>query len=146
MSVISQDTSAIVAIAVAGAFAGIAMLLVTGARVEKLIPLYAIGVFTSFTLSQAGMAKHHIREKEKGWRWGLFVNGTGAVMTAVITAVVAVTKFKHGAWVIVVFVPIMVFFLVRLAKQYKTEDEALAHDVPRAVAAPVRKRLISSAI
>src|SRR5712672_1407476 len=48
----------------------------------------------------------------------------------------------EGAWVIVVFVPIMVFFLMRLAKQYKTEDEALAHDVPRAVAAPVRRRLI----
>jgi hypothetical protein len=124
------------------AIAAIVLLLATDAKVDRLIPLYAIGVFTSFTLSQAGMAKHHIREKEQGWRWGLFVNGFGAFLSFVVDIVIAIFKFKHGAWVIVVFVPIMVFFLVRLAKQYKTEDEALAHDVPKAVAAPVRKRLV----
>jgi amino acid transporter len=125
----------------------IVLLLLTDARVDKLIPLYAIGVFLSFTLSQAGMAKHHIREKEQGWRTGLFINGTGAVLSAIVCVVIAVFKFKPphtwiGAWIIIVFVPIMVFFLVRLARQYKTEDEALAHDVPKAVAAPVRKRLV----
>ena len=124
------------------AVAAIVLLLATDAKVDRLIPLYAIGVFTSFTLSQAGMAKHHIREKEQGWRWGLFVNGFGAFLSFVVDIVIGVFKFKHGAWVIVVFVPIMVFFLVRLAKQYETEDEALAHDVPKAVAAPVRKRLV----
>ena len=56
------------------AAAGILMLIVTDAKVDRLIPLYAIGVFTSFTLSQAGMAKHHITHKEEGWRFGLFVN------------------------------------------------------------------------
>jgi amino acid transporter len=125
----------------------IVLLLLTDARVDKLIPLYAIGVFLSFTLSQAGMAKHHIREKEQGWRTGLFINGTGAVLSAIVCLVIARFKFKPphtwiGAWIIVVFVPIMVFFLVRLARQYKTEDDALAHDVPKAVAAPVRKRLV----
>jgi hypothetical protein len=124
------------------ALAGIVLLIATDAKVDRLIPLYAIGVFTSFTLSQAGMAKHHIREKEEGWRWGLFVNGAGAIMTGVITVVIAVTKFTHGAWVIVVLVPIMVMFLVRLAKQYEKEDHALEHDVPKAVAAPVRRRLV----
>jgi hypothetical protein len=124
------------------AVAAIVLLLATDAKVDRLIPLYAIGVFTSFTLSQAGMAKHHIREKEQGWRWGLFVNGTGAFLSLVVDAIIIRYKFMEGAWVIVVFVPIMVFFLMRLAKQYKTEDEALAHDVPKAVAAPVRKRLI----
>jgi amino acid transporter len=124
------------------AIAAIVMLLATDAKVARLIPLYAIGVFTSFTLSQAGMAKHHIREKEKGWRWGLFVNGMGAVLSLVVDVVIAITKFKGGAWAVIVFVPIMVFFLMRLAKQYKTEDAALAHDVPQAVAAPVRKRLV----
>ena len=124
------------------AIAGIVLLIATDAKVDRLIPLYAIGVFTSFTLSQAGMAKHHIREKEQGWRWGLFINGMGAIMTAVITAVIAVFKFTHGAWVIVVFVPIMVVFLVRLAKQYEREDHALVHEVPQAVAAPVRRRLV----
>jgi len=124
------------------AIAAIALLLVTDARVDLLIPFYAIGVFTSFTLSQAGMAKHHIREKEQGWRFGLFVNGTGAVLSFVVDIVIAITKFSHGAWAVIIFVPVMVFFLMRLAKQYKTEDEALAHDVPKAVAAPVRKRLV----
>ena len=124
------------------AIAAIALLIVTDARVDLLIPFYAIGVFTSFTLSQAGMAKHHIREKEKGWRSGLFVNGMGAVLSFVVDIVIAITKFKNGAWAVIIFVPVMVFFLMRLAKQYKTEDEALAHDVPKAVAAPVRKRLV----
>jgi amino acid transporter len=120
----------------------IVLLIVTDAKVDRLIPLYAIGVFTSFTLSQAGMAKHHIREKEQGWRWGLFVNGMGALLSAVVCIIIAVTKFRHGAWVIVVLVPVMVFFLVRLAKQYEREDTALEHDVPKAVAAPVRSRLV----
>src|SRR5438874_9377437 len=71
------------------AIAGIVVLIATDAKVDRLIPLYAIGVFTSFTLSQAGMAKHHTRLKEPGWRWGLFINGTGAIMTAVITVVIA---------------------------------------------------------
>jgi amino acid transporter len=125
----------------------IVLLLVTDARVDKLIPLYAIGVFLSFTLSQAGMAKHHIREKEQGWRSGLFINATGAFLSGVVCLVIAAFKFKPpgtwiGAWLVIVFVPIMVFFLVKLAKQYEREDHALAHDVPKAVAAPVRKRLV----
>jgi hypothetical protein len=124
------------------AVAGIVLLIGTDAKVDRLIPLYAIGVFTSFTLSQAGMAKHHIREKEQGWRWGLFINGTGAFLSLVVDIVIAIFKFKHGAWVIVVFVPIMVVFLVRLARQYQREDQALEHEVPQAVAAPVRRRLV----
>ncbi len=124
------------------AIAAIALLLVTDARVDLLIPFYAIGVFTSFTLSQAGMARHHIREKEQGWRSGLFVNGTGAILSFVVDVVIAITKFSRGAWAVIIFVPVMVFFLMRLSEQYKTEDEALAADVPKAVAAPVRKRLV----
>jgi amino acid transporter len=124
------------------ALTAILLLIVTDAKVDRLIPLYAIGVFTSFTLSQAGMAKHHITKKEPGWKWGLFINGTGAVMTLVVDIIIAVTKFTHGAWVVVVLVPILVVFLVRLAKQYEREDTALENDVPKAVAAPVRKRLV----
>ena len=124
------------------AVAGIVLLIATDAKVDRLIPLYAIGVFTSFTLSQAGMAKHHIREKEEGWRWGLFVNGFGAFLSLVVDIVIAVFKFKKGAWVIVIFVPVMVVFLVRLAKQYQREDEALVREVPQAVAAPIRRRLV----
>jgi amino acid transporter len=124
------------------AVTAIVLLIVTDAKVDRLIPLYAIGVFTSFTLSQAGMAKHHIREKEEGWRWGLFVNGVGALLSLIVDIIIAVTKFAHGAWVIIILVPIMVVFLVRLARQYEREDAALEHDVPKAVAAPVRRRLV----
>jgi amino acid transporter len=122
--------------------AGFAILLVvvTGAKVDRLIPLYAIGVFTSFTLSQAGMARHHLREREAGWRSGLVINGVGAVMTLVVDIVIAITKFTHGAWVIVALVPLMVLFLVRLARQYTTEAEQLEHNVPEAVAAPILRR------
>jgi amino acid transporter len=118
----------------------ILLVVVTGAKVDRLIPLYAIGVFTSFTLSQAGMARHHLRLKEPGWRSGLVINATGAVMTLVVDIVIAITKFTHGAWVIVLLVPLMVLFLVRLARQYETEAEQLDHDVPRAVAAPILRR------
>ena len=121
--------------------ASVVLLAVTGAQVDRLIPLYAIGVFTSFTLSQAGMARHHLREREQGWRFGLFVNGTGAVLSLVVDVIIAVTKFTHGAWVIVVLVPVLVAFLLRLARQYETEAEHLEHDVPRAVAEPLLQRL-----
>jgi amino acid transporter len=118
----------------------IVLVVVTGAKVDRLIPLYAIGVFTSFTLSQAGMARHHLREREPGWRGGLVINGVGAVMTLVVDIVIAITKFTHGAWVIVGLVPLMVLFLVRLSRQYETEADQLEYNVPEAVAAPILRR------
>jgi amino acid transporter len=118
----------------------ILLVIITEAKVERLIPLYAIGVFTSFTLSQAGMAKHHLTHREEGWRFGLVVNGVGAVMSLVIDIIIAIVKFTHGAWVVVVLVPVMVTFLTRLNRHYEEEDEALARDVPDAVNAPVLRR------
>jgi amino acid transporter len=122
------------------AVVGIAVLIVTDARVDRLIPLYAIGVFTSFTLSQAGMARHHITHKEEGWRFGLFVNGVGAFLSFVVVIIVGVTKFTHGAWFIILLVPIMVAALVRLNRQYEAEAAELEHDAPQAAAAPVLAR------
>ena len=103
----------------------ILLVVVTGAKVDRLIPLYAIGVFTSFTLSQAGMARHHLREKEPGWRRGFVINGVGAVMTLVVDVVIAITKFTHGAWVIVLLVPLMVVFSQRASVKDWTWPEAL---------------------
>jgi amino acid transporter len=121
------------------------LVIVTGAKVDKLIPLYAIGVFTSFTLSQGGMAKHHITHKEPGWRRGLFINATGAVMTGFVAIIIAVTKFKPagsvlGAWVIILLVPIMVYGLTRLNKQYEAEAEELEENAPQAAEAPILRR------
>ena len=71
--------------------------IVTGAKVDRLIPLYAIGVFTSFTLSQGGMAKHHITHKEEGWRVGLFINGMGALLSLVVDRAAGVTMEEFVA-------------------------------------------------
>jgi amino acid transporter len=127
---------------IALAVASIVLLLATDAKVDRLIPLYAIGVFTSFTMSQAGMARHHIRRKEPGWRKGLVVNGTGAVVSLVVDIIILITKFKPkdeflGAWAVLVLVPIMVYALTRLNKQYEAETKELAHDAKAAAEAPV---------
>ena len=100
-----------------------------GARVDKLIPFYAIGVFTSFTLSQAGMAKRHLRLREKGWKLGIAVNGLGSLATAIILVIVAKEKFFEGAWVVMLLVPILVVLLVRMARQYEREARELERDL-----------------
>jgi amino acid transporter len=122
------------------AIAASVLLLATGASVDRLIPLYAIGVFTSFTMSQAGMAKHHLTHKEPHWRKGLFINGFGAFLSLIVDIVILVTKFMHGAWVIVVLVPLMVYGLTRLNKQYEAEAEELKEDAPRLAEAPTLRR------
>ncbi len=111
-----------------------------GASVTHLIPLYAIGVFTSFTLSQGGMAKRHLTLKEPGWKRGLWVNGTGAVATGVVGVVIAVTKFTHGAWIIMIVVPITVAVLVRVNKHYEHVAAKLDEPDP-ALAVANAKRL-----
>lgn len=129
-------SNGIVALAVAGAV----LVVVFQADVTHLIPLYAIGVFTSFTLSQTGMAIHHMRLHERGWRMGIVINGTGAVATGVVTIVIAVTKFTHGAWFIMILVPVLVAVLVRLNRQYESEHAELGDDVYRATEAPILRR------
>lgn len=122
--------------------AAAAMLLIvaTGAVVTRLIPLYAIGVFTGFTLSQAGMTKHHLTHRHPGWRRSLVIQAVGATLSAVVTVIIAVTKFADGAWVILVVLPVLVVLLLRLNRQYQREAEELERDVPAAIAAPVLRR------
>ena len=120
--------------------AGALTLLATGGKVSRLIPLYAIGVFTSFTLSQAGMAKHHIRHREPQWRTGLVINGIGALLSLIVLAIVAAVKFTEGAWAIIVLVPILVLCLVRLNKAYETEEQELEHDAAQLASTPGMRR------
>ena len=122
------------------AAASIVLVIVADAKVDNLIGLYAIGVFTSFTLRQGGMAKHHITHKEEGWRMGLFINGMGAFLSLVVDIIIGITKFSRGAWVVVVLVPIMVTLLVRLNKQYEAEAEELKEDAKEAAEAKVLRR------
>jgi amino acid transporter len=126
-------SNGIIALAIAGAIP----VIIFQADVTHLIPLYAIGVFTSFTLSQAGMAKKHIKDKETGWRLGLFVNGLGAVTTGVVTVVIGYFKFSGGAWFIMVLVPVMVILLVRLNHAYESEKEELETEAAMAASAPI---------
>jgi amino acid transporter len=116
------------------------LVVATGAKVDRLIPLYAIGVFLSFTLSQAGMTKHHIKLKEPHWKRGIVINGVGAFLSAVVCLIIAVTKFTHGAWVIIVLVPVFVAVLFRLNRQYEAEAATLEHDAEVAATAPIMRR------
>jgi amino acid transporter len=95
------------------------------ASVTAMIPLYALGVFTSFTLSQTAMANLQLRLLQKGCRIGLLINGLGAVSTLVVAIIIGVVKFAGGAWVVMVAVPILVAVLVRVNKTYEAEDEQL---------------------
>jgi amino acid transporter len=97
----------------------IALLVVFGGDTHALLPLYAIGVFISFTLSQSGMVRRWLRLKEKGWRWRMCVNGVGAVVTGIVLLTLAVTKFREGAWIVVVVVPLLVFVFAVMHRHYE---------------------------
>lgn len=85
---------------------------------HHLIPLYAVGVFLSFTLSQSGMVVHHLRKKESGWRTGLVVNAIGAIATSAVLVVIGSTKFMHGAWMVVITIPALVFMFKKINSHY----------------------------
>ncbi|MGB3676247.1 MAG: amino acid permease, partial [Candidatus Nanopelagicales bacterium] len=97
-----------------------------GAETSRLIPLYALGVFTSFTLSQAGMVVRWLRNKEPGWRVSVAVNGFGAFVTAIVLGVVTVTKFRDGAWVVVILIPVMIAAFLWVRRQYERVAAELA--------------------
>jgi amino acid transporter len=91
-----------------------------------MLPLYAIGVFISFTLSQSGMVRRHFTVKELGWQRGAMINGLGALLTAVVLVVLGVTKFTHGAWVVMVLIPFMVLGFKSIHRHYKRVAEQLS--------------------
>ena len=113
---------AVLAIAVAVAFGG---------RLEALIPLYAIGVFTAFTLSQAGMVRHWLADRGPGWRRSALINGAGAIATGTVAIVFAIAKFGLGAWVILVIVPVLVVVMLLIRREYArgAAELAVAPDV-----------------
>ncbi|MBV9660018.1 MAG: APC family permease [Acidimicrobiales bacterium] len=95
-----------------------ALLIAVNGNTLTLIPLFAIGVFTGFTLSQAGLVVHWWRNRPSQWRHRAAINGLGAVITAVATVVFLATKFTEGAWVVVVAVPAFIFLFVRIHAYY----------------------------
>lgn len=92
---------------------------------DHLISLYAIGVFVSFTIAQAGMIVHWRRERPKGWQMRVLVNGLGACVTGLVVVIITVTKFSHGAWIILVFIPAMIFIFKQIKAHYNDMAEQL---------------------
>lgn len=117
-----------------------ALLLVTDAKVDALIPLYAVGVFLSFTLNQAGMTKHHLTNREAGWRKSLLINGVGAVLSGIVFLIILITQFTAGAWVVVVAIPLLILLFVRLNRQYAVELSDLADDASNLAKEPILRR------
>ncbi|MBP1632565.1 MAG: amino acid permease-associated region, partial [Acidobacteria bacterium] len=89
-----------------------------GAQVSRLIQLYVVGVFTSFTLSQTGMVRHWLRSREKGWQRSVVFNAIGATATGVVLVVVIFVKFLHGAWIVMVAVPLFVAGMAAMRRHY----------------------------
>ena len=101
------------------------LLIAFGGVTNALIPLYAVGVFTSFTLSQAGMVRHHRTEQEPGWKRSAVINGIGSVATFVVLIIVAVTKFSSGAWVPIVVIPFIILLFKGIHRHYTRVAESL---------------------
>ncbi len=112
----------IIALAIVAAL----LLVAFEASVSGLIPLYTIGVFIAFTLSQAGLVRRWWRMRERGWRIRIVVNGLGTVVTAVVTVVVAATKFALGAWMVLAVLPVIVFLMWRINRHYRRVESELA--------------------
>jgi hypothetical protein len=127
----------IVALAVAAA----AVLVAFGGQTDALIPLYAVGVFLAFTLSQTGMVVHWRRHRDAHWRRSVLINGLGAVLSAVVFLIAGITRFAAGAWLAVVVVGAIVIVCLRIRRHYELVRTAVALrpgvvEVPGHVAAP----------
>lgn len=95
---------------------------------HALIPLYAVGVFLSFTLSQAGMVRRWLGKRGPHWRKKIVINGIGAVATAIATAIIASTKFIHGAWIVIVLIPLLIMMFRGIHAHYKAVSEQITLD------------------
>jgi amino acid permease-like protein len=99
-----------------------ALVVMFGGNVFRLIPLYAVGVFLSFTLSQAGMVIHWRRHRDPGWHLRAFMNALGAIATAGVLVVFVITKFREGAWVVMVTIPLGVWLFLTIARHYRKAE------------------------
>jgi amino acid transporter len=107
------------------ALAAGALIVAFGGLTNALIPLYAVGVFLSFTLSQAGMVRHHQKERERGYKRNIVINTVGAIATGIVLLIVGSTKFTSGAWVPLVVIPLIVLLFKSIKRHYTTVAEGL---------------------
>jgi amino acid transporter len=96
-----------------------------GGKVDALIPLYAVGVFLAFTLAQSGMVVHWRRHRERHWRRAAVINAVGAVLSAIVLLVTAATKFVHGAWLVILLIPLIVWACRKIHAHYALTHAAL---------------------
>jgi Amino acid permease len=122
------------------AVVAVALVLGTRADLTSLVALYAIGVFTGFTMAGVGMVKHHRVAREPGWRWRQWINGFAGALSALVVLIFAVYKFREGAWLVVVAGPVLYLLLLRLHRQYTGESEELEAEAVQACEAPVLRR------
>ncbi len=111
-------------------FSGL-LVIVFGGDTSRLIPLYAVGVFLSFTLSQSGMVVHWLRERRElnsNWKKSIVMNAVGALATFMVLCVFVATKFIHGAWIVVLVVPVMVVLFKAINRHYRTVAKQLSTD------------------
>ncbi|MGE5509568.1 MAG: APC family permease [Chitinophagales bacterium] len=101
------------------------LIVVFGGDTHRLLPLYAVGVFTSFTLSQLGMTVKWLRTREEGWRHKALINGLGAAITLVTAVIIGVSKFVHGAWVVVILVPLFMTAFLKIKRHYAAVAQQL---------------------
>jgi amino acid transporter len=123
-------TTGIVVLAVLSAV----LIVAFGGSVTNLIPLYTVGVFVAFTLSQAGMVRHwwKLQGAERGWRWRAALNGLGAVATAIVAIVVGAAKFSLGAWMVLVLIPALIAVMWGINRHYRSVEDALTLEHPLA--------------
>jgi amino acid transporter len=105
-----------------------ALIIIFGGDTHALIPLYAVGVFLSFTLSQAGMVRRWLGKRGPHWRKKILINGLGAAATAIATTIIASTKFMHGAWIVIVLIPILIMMFRGIHAHYKAVSDQITLD------------------
>jgi amino acid transporter len=106
------------------------LIVVFQGSVTNLIPLYTVGVFVAFTLSQSGMVRHwyRLRNDVRGWHWRAAMNGAGAVATGLVAIIVGVAKFALGAWIILLLIPVLILLMVAIRRHYESVESALTAD------------------
>jgi amino acid transporter len=103
----------------------VVLLVATGGSVNALVPMFAMGVFTAFSMAGYGMTKHHLTHRGPGWHYKLVINLSAGILSTSVVAIFAIAKFTEGAWLVVVVFPILVLVLMRLNRQYRVEASVL---------------------
>lgn len=118
------------------------LVVIYGGHTHNLIPLYAVGVFIDFTISQAGMVRHWQRVKSPGWRRRQAINAFGAVATGVVAIVVTSVKFADGAWLVLMLIPILVALMLFIRRQYDAQAEELEVPEELVIEGPRREQRV----